>query len=190
MQKPNGWDNVTPVESGSYQKLPAGGHVCEIIEVKMTKSRSGKDMMVICFDVKGGEYDSYFRKQFEHRIQFNSDASWPNGGIYRQLTDSESLGRFKGMLIAIEKSNPGYKWDWNEKSLKGKKFGGLFREEEYLRNDGNIGTAVRCMAIRNADGIEDEPVPNPKTLDTPQRNNGYSGSFNTFLSPSDEEVPF
>lgn len=194
MKRPQNWDDVKPIEGG-FQRLTAGGHVCEIVEVKATKSKSGKDMLVIAFDIKGGEFDGYFMNMFSRIVSYNGGkATWPNDGLYRQLTDSESLGRFKAMLMNIEKSNDGYKWNWDEQSLKGKQFGGLFREEEYEGHDKNgnpaIKTAIRCIAIKPVDGIEDEPVPSPKLLDR-HTSTSASGSFNGYgSSVADEDIPF
>ena len=194
MKRPQNWDDVKPIEGG-FQRLTAGGHVCEIVEVKATKSKSGKDMLVIAFDIKGGEFDGYFMNMFSRIVSYNGGkATWPNDGLYRQLTDSESLGRFKAMLMNIEKSNDGYKWNWDEQSLKGKQFGGLFREEEYEGHDKNgnpaIKTAIRCIAIKPVDGIEDEPVPSPKLIDR-RTSASASGGFNGYgSSVADEEIPF
>lgn len=194
MKRPQNWDDVKPIEGG-FQRLTAGGHVCEIVEAKATKSKSGKDMLVIAFDIKGGEFDGYFMNMFSRIVSYNGGkATWPNDGLYRQLTDSESLGRFKAMLMNIEKSNDGYKWNWDEQSLKGKQFGGLFREEEYEGHDKNgnhaIKTAIRCIAIKPVDGIEDEPVPSPKLLDR-HTSTSASGGFNGYgSSVADEDIPF
>ena len=199
MKRPQNWDDVKPVEGG-FQKLTPGGHVCEIVEAKATKSKSGKDMLVIAFDIKGGEFDGYFMNMFSRIVSYNGGkATWPNDGVYRQLAEGESLGRFKAMLMNIEKSNPGYKWDWNEQSLKGKKFGGLFREEEWEGHDKNgnpaIKTSIRCFAIKPVDGIEDEPVPSPKLLDrhtSTSASGGFNGNYGGGFGKSvaDEDIPF
>ena len=195
MKRPQNWDDVKPIEGG-FQRLTAGGHVCEIVEVKATKSKSGKDMLVIAFDIKGGEFDGYFMNMFSRIVSYNGGkATWPNDGVYRQLAEGESLGRFKAMLMNIEKSNPGYKWDWNEQSLKGKKFGGLFREEEYPKRDGSIGKSIKCIAIKPVDGIEDEPVPSPKLLDrhtSTSASGGFNGNYGGGFGKSvaDEDIPF
>lgn len=191
MKRPQNWDDVKPVEGG-FQKLTPGGHVCEIVEAKAGKTPKKKlDALYILFDIKGGEFDGYFMNMFSRIVSYNNgNATWPNGGVYCQPTDSESLGKFKAMLMNIEKSNPGYKWDWNEQSLKGKKFGGLFREEEYPKRDGSIGKSIKCIAIKPVDGIEDEPVPSPKLLDR-HTSTSASGGFNGYgSSVADEDIPF
>lgn len=191
MKRPQNWDDVKPVEGG-FQKLTPGGHVCEIVEVKAGKTpKKKRDALYITFDIKGGEFDGYFMNMFSRIISYNNgNAEWPRGGVYCQTTDSESLGKFKAMLMNIEKSNPGYKWDWNEQSLKGKKFGGLFREEEFPKRDGSIGKSIKCIAIKPVDGIEDEPVPSPRLLDR-HTSTSASDGFNGYgSSVADEDIPF
>ena len=48
--------------------------------------------------------------------------------------DERTKSYFKTMVEAIEDSNTGYHWDWNEKGLKGKVVGCLVRAEEWEMN--------------------------------------------------------
>ena len=88
--------------------------------------------------------------------------------MYYQLTAGDHQGRFKGMLQNIEKSNPGYTWDWTEQSLVGKLFGGKFREEEYIYN-GRIYTSTKCIGILPIEGIEAIAVPEKKCIEAEMR---------------------
>ena len=85
--------------------------------------------------------------------------------MYYQLTEGQQQGRFKGMLENIEKSNPGYVWNWDEQSLVGKLFGGKFREEEYIYN-GKIYTSTKCIGILPIEGIEGITPPEKKCVET------------------------
>ena len=61
-------------------------------------------MLVLAFDIDGGEFDGYFMNLYNRNVQAqHSDAKWPNSGVYRQLTEGDSAGYFKGMLVNIEK---------------------------------------------------------------------------------------
>ena len=51
MKRPQNWDDVKPVEGG-FQKLTQVVTSARIVEAKATKSKSGKDMLVIAFDIK------------------------------------------------------------------------------------------------------------------------------------------
>lgn len=181
MQKPANWDTVEAI-CGGGKRLTPGGHVCKIVSAAEQTSRTGKQMLVLAFDIDGGEFDGYFMNLYNRNVQAqHSDAKWPNSGVYRQLTEGDSAGYFKGVLVNIEKSNPGYKWDWNEQSLKGKRFGGVFREEEYQANDGSIKTRIACIAVREVEGIEDIIAPGTKKL-------AQSGAPAGYIP--DEQIPF
>ena len=162
MQKPSNWD-TTPAITGEYTPLPPGGYECRIVKVQKGESKSRAAMLTIAFDIESGKYAGYYRKQYEGRKSGNADAKW--GGMYYQLTEGQQQGRFKGMLENIEKSNPGYVWNWDEQSLVGKLFGGKFREEEYIYN-GKIYTSTKCIGILPIEGIEGITPPEKKCVDT------------------------
>ena len=156
MNKPANWDSVEAI-TGEYKKLPAGGYVCSIVRAECTKSKNGKEMLKLAIDIAEGEYKDFYLNQYLQEQERNKEqAKWR--GSYYQLTEGDSMGRFKGMLLNIEKSNPGYKWNWNEKSLEGKLFGGVFREEEYINRNGGLSTAVKLISIRLLSCIQKMPL--------------------------------
>lgn len=177
IKKPANWDSVEAI-TGNYKKLPAGGYVCSIVRAECTKSKNGKEMLKLAIDIAEGEYKDFYLNQYLQEQERNKEqAKWR--GSYYQLTEGDSMGRFKGMLLNIEKSNPGYKWNWNEKSLEGKLFGGVFREEEYINRNGGLSTAVKLISIRPVEGITDIEPPAKKVLE----NNNLAENFG-------EEIPF
>jgi len=100
---------------------------------------------------------------------------------------------------AVEKSNPGYRWDWNEKGLVGKCFGGVFQREEFVTKDGQKKMATKCVQIRSMDGLKEAKVPEDKLL--PDKPAGYPDPANAsmpvgdgFMSipegAEDEGIPF
>lgn len=106
--------------------------------------------------------------------------------MYYQTVKGDSLQYFKGFITVIENSNPGYKWNWDEKTLVGKLFGGVFGEEEYKGNDGKMHTGVKCMQVRSIDKIRngEYTVPPIKKLNT-STDNGY-----TIPAEDDSDLPF
>ena len=188
MNKPTGWEEAKAI-TGEFQSLPAGGYICQIVKAEVAISRKGAEMLKIAFDIADGEYLGYFRDRYENNAKQHDDAKWPAGGVYYQLTGGDSVGRFKGLIATIEESNAGYTWDWNEKSLTGKLFGGKFREEEYIgTNDGKIHSSVKCINILPAEGITEIPVPEKKTVDGANSAYGNGNTFSTNVSS--EEIPF
>lgn len=154
-------------------KLPAGGHICSIMDAREGKSYNNIPTLDLYFDIKeGNEFDGYYMNRFNAQKQFNADAKYQ--GVLRQNTVDESGNTnkfFKGMITAIEESNPGYKWDWNEKGLKGKKVGIVFRDKEWEYNGQKGFTAVPFYAC-NAANAAAMPVPKPKMLANNQAVNG------------------
>ena len=61
----------------------------------------------------------------------------------------------KGFTTAIENSNPGYTWDFNEKKLKGKVVGLVLGEEEFLNSSGKVCTRTYVAAVRSVDVIRE-----------------------------------
>ena len=173
------WDNVEAIVGGSYPKLPAGGYVCRIVTAREELSKaSGKRMLVFAIDIAEGEYKDFFLNQFNSRLKTNEKATWGQGGIYRQVVEGDSVGRFKGMIQVLEESNKGWVWDWNENNMKGLLVGGLFREEEYIGNDGKVHSNVKCISFLPVEGIENVAVPEKKCVE-PMQQSGMS-----------EEIPF
>lgn len=179
MKKLDGYEQAE-ARTGEYEQLPVGGYVCKILQVKAEEPEpdAGKSydvLLRIGFDIVEGEHAGYFKRQFERKVALNPNAKWP-GMYYQTAKGGEAAGYFKGFITAIEQSNPGYKWDWDERKLKGKLFGGVFGEEEYVGNDGNIRASVKCVWVRSADKIRngDFTIPEKKTVSGKSRSRGAS----------------
>ena len=157
----NNYNEVAAVQGGG-EALPAGGYACIIIKAYEATSRTGRPMLCICLDIADGQYKGYFSRLFKVRKERDTNAKWPC--IMYLLADEEAAGRFKGSMKAIEDSNAGYAWDWDEKLLKGKRVGVVFREEEFEKRDGGIGVTVKAAWLRNVKGIEDAKVPARKKM--------------------------
>lgn len=180
MVKPNNWETIEP-DFGDYEKLPAGGYVCKIVSAGVTTSKSGNEMLKLCIDIAEGNFKDRFLKQRNARN--DNKPWWAASATYYQLTEGEYASRFKGLITTLEKINPTFKWDWNENHLTGLRFGGIFREEEYVDNKGNVRTATKIYRIVPIEGLEERPVPTKKTIDR----SGNNGGFNADI---DEDIPF
>lgn len=135
---------------GAFQSLPKGAYMLVIKGVKVEHYRNG-DSIKLAVDVAEGEYAGYYKKEFENSKQENK--KWR--GVYLinvpadDGTDKDNKIKrwFKTTMEAFESSNPGYKWNWDENSLKGKKIVGLFVIREYIKNDGSIGKSTSCRKL-------------------------------------------
>lgn len=177
MRPINNWNEVKPMTMGENAKLPAGGYVCKIkqakVEQKTRQDQTTYEMLSIAFDIYEGEYSGYFEEQF--RESTYSDKKWK--GVIRQMLPSDDgtekdnriKGFFKGAITAIEESNPGYHFNFDERTLSDKLVGVIFREEEY-DYEGRQGMTVKPFILMDTHKIlnGEFTVPSPKMLNKEQ----------------------
>ena len=155
MRKPQGYDEA-PAITGEGQALPPGLYVCQI-KMAIEENKNGKAVLAIAYDIAEGEYKGFYQQRYD--ADKSPDKKWP--GIHRQYTEGKSTGFFKGLITSIEESTPGYQWNWDESTLKGKRFGAIMRREEY--EQGKFATKV--YQVRSIEGLKNAKVPDDKLLD-------------------------
>lgn len=176
--------NLTDVqEAGTSEQLKAGGYICKYTNVE---DMPAKQYLNMEYDIAEGEFKDYFAK-------LNERAGFWGGTSIRSYKQS-ALPFFKRMCSAVSKSNPGYIFDGgeqnaDEKSLVGKYVGMILCEEEYEKNNGEIGTRIVVHAEVSVETIRkgDFKVPEKKCLAQPASTN------NGFVNVPDgqvEELPF
>lgn len=188
MNKPRNWES-TQAFDGSFEQMTPGGHICRITGAKV-ESPYGSEQLVLALDVQeGSKYDGFYAKLFKDKQSQNPNAKWPC--VFRQFTltaDGDASPYFKGLVKSVEESNIGYKWNWQEATLKDKLIGVIFREEEFEAQDGTIKTTIRPAFIRSVAKIrEGVDVPEIKRL------SGKAGSAPAktgFTQVQDDEMPF
>jgi len=151
----NGFDDAKKqAQAGSIGRLPAAGYVCKILGVAYDAGTDGKsDVLTIQFDICEGDQKEYFSKRYG--ADTSEDKKWKGTKrIYIPMDDgSEKDGwtkkTFAGWIAAVEESNPGYAWDWDEKKLKGKLVGIVFGEtgtvidgKEVVYTEARFGVSV------------------------------------------------
>ena len=174
------------------EPLPAGGYVAKILNAKVEEYSWG-EVLVISFDVAEGEYKDFFSKQYKENTR--DDKKWK--GNFRLTVPNEGDQYFDGQkrafgnaIWAIEESNPGYHWDWNEAALKGKMVGVLFRNFEY-DVDGNQGWSTECCTFISVEDVRNGNYRQPK--DKPLKNKTASNSLAsnfTVIDDSAYDLPF
>ena len=158
INKPKDWENVEESEVVESIRLVPGAYPVQIKEVTDIPE---KEYLEIKFDiVKDKTYAGWFSKSEE---QFGV---WPNAGIYRASYKETATRFFKAFITAVQKSNQGYVWNWNEQSLKGKYFVAVMGEEEYEDNEGNIKVSVKLRETRSIEAYQkgDIKIPELKKL--------------------------
>ena len=135
------WDNVE--EAKGYEKLPAGGYICGITSVE---DKPDKEYLTIEFDIAEGEHKNYYRELYD-RKNF-----W--GAHFIKSYKQSAQGFFKKFLLAVEASNPGFKFNNDEIALKRKKVGITIGYEEYVGADGTIKERIYADDFLPVDDIK------------------------------------
>lgn len=150
--------DVKPEKPASGREtLPAGGYVCNILSARVESGEWG-DTLVIAHDVCEGDYKDIFKRDYENNTR--EDKKWrgtfrlrlpKDDGTEQDAWKKRSLANF---LWAIEQSNPGYSFNWDEKTLKGKKLGLLYRNKEW-EYDGRSGWTTEAAGTESIDNIRE-----------------------------------
>lgn len=176
MKPINNWDEVQ-ASTDEFKKLPPGGYICAILSAEDVPK---KEYIKIVYDIAAGEYADYYSDDW------GKDNLWAHT-IYRSYKES-AAGMFKAFINAIEESNKGYKWNFDEKTLKGKLIGIVLGEEEYIGNDGSVKTRLKDRSTKSVRDIEENRfrIPKIKKLEEEQ---GTGSSVPAGFVESDD-LPF
>ena len=180
---------------GSFQTLPKGGYVLQIKNVEVCAGYNGGEYLKIAIDIVEGEYANYFMNDWSN--QQSEDKKWRGNYLLNIPKDdgSEQDGwtkrKFKTFTEALEDSNEGYHFDWDETKFKGKLIGGLFNEREYEANNGEIRRATNLGAVTSVEKVRsgDYKLPNDRILNR-TATVAPSDDFIKIPDNIDEELPF
>jgi hypothetical protein len=137
------------IMSKKPKMLPAGPYVARIKAVKIDGNEPNQQL-VLRVDVCEGEYIDYFLNRYKSDKE-NSQYEPRYKGDYKLRIPYETnpyyesdLRRFNDAIARIERSNEGYKWDWNEQGLVGKLVGINMQQGDY---NGYPFTKIASLAI-------------------------------------------
>lgn len=151
------FDKVEAKGMDDFKPLPIGAYECSIVIARENKNEeSGKTTFKVGVDIASGDYKDYFKKIYDNDNRI--DKKWNNNAVRYLAFEGENVAYFKGFLTCVENSNPGYKWNWDEKTLINKKICGVFQYEEYEKQDGTKGVKVRLNKFRSLDKIKEIEV--------------------------------
>ena len=196
MERIDNWENVEAKGMDDFKTLPIGAYECVIINaVENHNQDTGKTTLKVMVDIAEGEFKGYYQKRFDENN--NADKKWDNNATRYLAFQGDNVSYFKGFITCIESSNVGYKWDWDETKLSGKKICGIFQYEEYEKQDGTKAVKVRLNKFRSLDKIKDIEVSDSVRLlngsyvsidDYNERKEESNDSVVTIVT--DDELPF
>ncbi len=160
--------------------LPAGGYVCRMLAVSDVPE---KEYLLIHFDIAEGEQAGFYTA----KAAASQEGRW-QGRIFKSYKPAV-MGFFKGFMRAVEESNPGFTWAWDERSLVGKLIGIVMREEEFIGKDGSPCVAVKPSVFLPVEKIRsgDFTVPGRKPLDATRQPSAAPAGFTPVF---DDNLPF
>lgn len=180
----------------SYPMLPVGAYVCEIKNVKIDGTEPDQQL-ILRLDIVEGEHTGYYTARYNHDAGFAKQNNYHTkfkGDFKVQIPNSENTKRehpewdikaFNNMVYCVEQSNEGYKWNWDEKTLKGKMVGINVRAGTYNGNPyTQIGKLETVKDVR--DGVVKPMKPKPDSNPPAPAIDAPSG----FAVVDTEELPF
>ena len=151
------WEETQPKVSGNAPQIRPGAYVCRIVSAV---DFSQKCYLELKFDFDEGAYTNKVYKNT------NGDLSkWWNMMIKRSYYGNGNNARFKGDITSIERSNPGYVFaehNFDEATLVNKRVVIVLREEEYVRNDGSVGSSLKIDSLRSIEAFRNGEITIPQ----------------------------
>lgn len=138
-------------EAGEFVRLPAGIYGVKITDV--IDNPANEYLEVYC-DITKGEYANYFKSL--------KDAGLTDTSRSFRSYKANAIPFFKAFITAVEKTNPGFNWDWDEKKLIGKNVIAVFGEEEYIANNGEVRVATRVVEFRSLEAYQSGKIKVPE----------------------------
>ena len=161
MKRINNWENIQ--ESTSSKRLTTNGYIVKILKVE---DHPDKEYLKIYFDIVKGDDKGYFKKQYDGDTR--KERKWPNAGTFIRSYKDSAASMFKGFTNAIERSNKGYQWNFDEKTLVNKVVGLIIADEQYQNQKGQVRVRNYVAAVRSVETIEkgEYEIPALKELTT------------------------
>lgn len=188
-------DYDTTQAYGDFPTLPKGAYIMKIMGVSQETNTTG-GYLKIGMDIAEGEYKDFFTNQYKNDTR--EQKKWGCNYLLNIPKDdgSEKDGwtkrTFKTFTEALEDSNNGYHFDWDETKFKGKLIGGLFNEREYKKNNGDIAKAPNLAKVCSVDAIKNGKykIPEDKLIKRFGENSQGDMGFVNLPEGLDEELPF
>lgn len=175
--------NDTEAQTGSFERLPAGGYVATITDVT---DEVKKEYLSIVYDIAEGDHKGFYGDDWgkDHPFAHRLIASYKE----------KAFGMFKGRLKAIDETN-GTNFvaqaveGFDEKQLIGKKVGLVIGYEEYETDRGDVRERSYVKAVCSADRIRrgEFTVPELKKL---APSTAAASPVPGFEDITDDDIPF
>lgn len=167
MKMPLGYKEA-PV--GGFTQISLGGHHLTIKQVNETKSKTGKDMIVVLFDFADNDSQAGLITE-DFKNDTRTDKKWPHRGtayilVHDWQDENKTNKDFKTFCTCFERSNnKSINWEtdkWGEQ-FKGAKIGGAFGLVHSVY-EGQEQVKPELRWFVTDDHVDPENIPNEKML--------------------------
>jgi hypothetical protein len=168
-------------EDGEFKSLPAGAYLAKITSAT---DDTEKEYLKLEFEITEGEFAGFCSETYQ-RAKF-----WLLHSVRSYSEKARPF--FNGFITAIEHSNPGFTWAWDEKALVGKAIGLIVGERDYLDKNGDLKSGIEIAQIRSVQTIREGKfkVPEKKQLSAEDKAKLRGNTSTGELAPNDEPLPF
>jgi hypothetical protein len=179
-------------EQIEWETLPKGAYVIKFLDVKEEANKNNEGShLKIAFDIAEGEYAGFYKKAFDANTK--EDKKRANDAVLYITSPEDNseqwvIDNFNKFMTAVEDSNEGYHWGWDESTLKNKLVGAKFCNEQ-SEYDGKVYDHMKAKWFVAAQKVRDGKygkLPNDKLIS----NKSLSDFVNVPENVSDEEIPF
>lgn len=183
MYKPNNWDDIKPASSLSPDP---GYYILKFLDVQEGFSENGNERLSLHFDIAYGEFANHYTNLSASLGKHITLMHWQPTG-----TES-SLPFFKKLILDIEKSNPGYKFDFNPKSLIGKKIGAKLHIQISDKNGKSYAKIKSFYSVDEVRVLIDSEKNKSENNSQPINDNIYQAPTenNNSFEVNDDDLPF
>ena len=146
--------------STGWEQLPKDNYVCKILNVEEVTYKNGKQGIKVSFDIAEGDYKDFYANKYKEDDRDNK--KWPVDAVhYLTIPEDDSpsyvTDAWDAFWANVEDSNNGYVFTGDEKTVKGKTFGGIFRIEQTEYN-GRIYDHTRLFRTCVAQNVRDKSI--------------------------------
>lgn len=159
INKPKFYD-TTEIQAETIKKLKDGMYYGSIVNA-ITREVQLKDrrtkVLTISFDIDEGEFKDYFKLKYENSKEKRWSCTMDFFLDDEQATEEQrkrSTKKLKTFISCVEKSNDGYTFDWDERSLINKKVGLVFGLREFYSKDNKLFLTPELRYFRSTDIIK------------------------------------
>ena len=146
-----------------------------------------KQCLIVYFDIAEGQLAGVFTNDSQN--DFNK---WNRKGCIWISYEETRKDIFEGFITAVRKSNAGFNWNWDERTLVGKYIVVLYAEEEFLTKDTKeIKIAIKPKMVRSIEALNNGdityPLPIKRLSATPRTTNSqnnYKQNYAPYNQPN------